>query len=104
MAKKINFDKVVHSTFIAAIFDVVYFIEGEFVHGLKVAYSEYNADGVCINARLDKCTKEFNEDHEAGEICRGRIAFDPSGRALCMYVPSEPTEANADMEDDSNDK
>lgn len=101
MAKKKEFDKTVHSTFIAAIFDVVYFIENEFVHGLKVAYSEYNADGVCINARLDKCTKDFYEDHEAGEICRGRIAFDPSGRALCMYVPSEP--ADADTEDDSND-
>lgn len=102
MAKKKEFDKTVHSTFIAAIFDVVYFIEGEFVHGLKVAYSEYNQDGVCINARLDKCTKDFNDDHEAGEICRGRIAFDPSGRALCMYVPAEPTEA--DTEEDTNDK
>lgn len=102
MAKKKEFDKRVHSTFIAAVFDVVYYIDGETVHGFKVAYSEYNADGVCINARLDKATREFAEDHENGELCVGRIAFDPNGRALCIYCPAESLDA--DTEGDSNDK
>lgn len=102
MPKKKDFDKKVHSTFIAAIFDVVYYIDGETVHGFKVAYSEYNADGVCINARLDKATKEFTDEHDNGEIVKGRIAFDPSGRALCIYTPSESMDA--DTEDDTNDK
>lgn len=102
MAKKKEFDKKVHSTFIAAIFDVVYFIDGEIVHGLKVAYSEFNADGVCVNARLDKSTKEFAEVHDSGELVVGRIAFDPSGRALCIY--NSPESADADTEDDTNDK
>lgn len=101
MAKKKEFDKKVHSTFIAALFDVVYFIDGEIVHGLKVAYSEYNKDGVCINARLDKATKDFADEHDSGELVVGRIAFDPSGRALCIYAPAESQDA--DTEEDSND-
>lgn len=87
MAKSKKFDKKPAFTLIAALFDCTYFIEGEFVHGYKIAYSEINDNAQTLGAYLTKCTPEFYEKYskQVGELFPKRIAFDSNGRACSLY-------------------
>lgn len=99
MAKSKKFDKKPAFTLIAALFDCTYFIEGEFVHGYKLCYSEMNDAAQTLNANLCKCTTEFYEKYskKVGELYPKRVAFDSNGRACSLY-------SYDDDDDDDDDK
>lgn len=94
MAKSKKFDKKPAFTLIAALFDCTYFIEGEFVHGYKLCYSEMNDSAQTLGAYLTKSTPEFYEKYsgKVGELYAKRVAFDSNGRACSLYTYDDEDE------------